>query len=141
MLCYTCIIIVHFLTVHKHHMHTYTEIITPPKNTIAFENQIAMFTCETDGGDITKWKINGTYLSMTDDDDLHFDHHPVEDSDNELFILNITARPMYNGTEVQCVTGDFGDDHDPVESEIVTLIIQGSYIYIIVMSCKYICTH
>ena len=111
-------------------MYTYTEIFKPPQSTTSFENQIATFTCETDGGDITQWKLNGTYPNYEETDDLSTTQRPVKESgsdhEHELFILTIKARAVYNGTAVQCVTGDFGSV--PVESEIVTLTIQGIYV-------------
>ena len=109
-------------------MYTYTEIIKPPQSTTAFENQMAMFTCETDGGDITQWKLNGTYPNYEETDDLSTTQHPVIGSGSELFILTIKARAVYNGTTVQCVTGDIGSSVPVVESEIVTLTIQGIYV-------------
>lgn len=48
---------------------------------------------------------------------------------NEILTLNITARSVYNGTTIQCVTGNF--EGDTVESENVILMIQGiSYLLV-----------
>ena len=65
--------------------------------------------------------MNGTSfndLPLEVKDDLETD--PLEDRDSTL---TITARAVYNGTTVQCVTGDVGGV--VVESENATLTIQG----------------
>ena len=101
-----------------------TEIIVSPKNTTVFLNHEGMFTCEANGGDYTVWRLNGktlTDLSPDIEEDLNFAHNGS--GGNGLFIMNITARTMYNGTTVQCVTGDIGGM--TVESENVTMTIQG----------------
>ena len=67
--------------------------------------------------------MNGTSFSdlpLDVKDDLRTD--PLEDRDNTLII---PAKAVYNGTTVQCVTGDYGIDGVVVESENATLIIQG----------------
>ena len=88
-----------------------------------------MFTCETDSADFTEWSVNRT--SYTDlpqrvQKNLKFKQEGVQDNDNELYTLFITAIALLNGTTVQCVTGDFGGDL--IKSEIVTLMIQGIHI-------------
>ena len=88
-----------------------------------------MFTCETDSAYFTIWRLNGT--SYTDlpqkiQYDLNFDQEGAEGNNSALHTLTIKARAVYNGTKVQCVTGDFGGI--PVESENVTLTIQGIHI-------------
>ena len=103
-----------------------TEIIASPKNTTVFLNHDGMFTCETNGGEHTVWRLNGKRIADVSPDiqeDLNFDHDGPESTGSGLFIMNITARTMYNGTTVQCVTGDVGGMS--VESEIVTMKIQG----------------
>lgn len=88
-----------------------------------------MFTCETDAADFTEWSVNGT--SYTDlpqrvQKKLKFKQEGVQDNDNELYSLFITAIAPFNGTTVQCVTGDFGGAL--IKSEKVTLMIQGIHI-------------
>ena len=82
-----------------------------------------MFTCET-YGDFSGWKVNGTsYVNLLQEiqDDLKTDQEGI--GANKTLTLNVTARAMYNGTFVQCVTGRYGQN--TVESEIVILTIQG----------------
>ena len=107
-------------------LYSATEIIVSPKNTTVFLNQKGMFTCEANGGDYTVWRVNGKKivdLSPDIEEDLNFAHNGSEGTGSGLFIMNITARTMYNGTTVQCVTGDVGGMTE--ESEIVTMTIQG----------------
>ena len=105
-------------------LYSATEIISSPKNKTVFLNQKGMFTCETNGGDYTFWRVNGKSISDISSDikeNLNFAHNGS--GGIGLFIMNITARSMYNGTIVQCVTGDGGGL--TVESGIGTMIIQG----------------
>ena len=82
-----------------------------------------MFLCEASGGDFIVWRVNGTTFSDLSAEILSdIDINP-EGISSGLSTLDIIARAVYNGTTVQCVTGDIGGD--PVESEIVTLTIQG----------------
>ena len=107
-------------------LYSATEIISSPKNTTVFINQKGMFTCEANGGDYTVWRVNGKSISDVSPDikeDLNFTQIVSEGTGSGLFIMNITARSMYNGTTVLCVTGDIGGL--TVESEIGTLAIQG----------------
>ena len=78
-----------------------------------------MFSCDASGGDFTFWRVNGT--SSISDLDIEIEYQ--ERMGSGLSILTITARAVYNGTTVQCVTGDVGGV--AVESDIVTLTIQG----------------
>lgn len=97
------------------------EIIRPPQDTAVFLDQPAMFICETIGGDFTGWRVNGSSISdLLPEivDDLKTGPGGVHN-----YELNITARVVYNGTTVQCVTGKI--EGVPVESENVTLKIQG----------------
>ena len=108
-------------------LYSATEIIASPKNTTVFLNHEGMFTCEANGGDYTVWRLNGKRiadLSPDIEEDLNFAHDGSEGTGSGLFIMNIIARSMYNGTTVQCVTGDAGSM--TVESEIVTMTIQGN---------------
>ena len=78
--------------------------------------------------------MNGT--SFTDlplevKDDLKTD--PLEDRDNTL---SIPAKAVYNGTTVQCVTGDYGIEGVVVESENATFIIHGNHT---IMTCTCTC--
>ena len=99
-------------------------ILQAPKDTTVFVNQKAKFTCETNGADYTNWRLNrtsGSDLSSGVVGDTNIT------GDNSVSTLTILARAVYNGTIVECVTGDAG--HDPVMSDIVTLIIQGKIKY------------
>ena len=92
-----------------------------------------MFTCETNGGDYTVWRVNGMRIADISPDikeDLKFAHNGSEGTGNGLFIMNITARSIYNGTTVHCVTGHI--EGMTVESEIVTMTIQGIHSWITV---------
>ena len=107
-------------------LYSATEIIASPKNTTVFLNHEGMFTCETNGGDYTIWRVNGMSIDDLSPDikeDLNFARNGSKGTGSGLFIMNITARTMYNGTTVQCVTGNAGGV--TVESENVTMTIQG----------------
>ena len=94
----------------------------------------AIFTCKTNGSDITYWKVNGTIgIPPEISDDVYTDRITVGNTD--LFILIILARAVYNGTTIQCFTTDIGGNAVYVESENVTLTIQGViYMYV---QCMY----
>ena len=93
-----------------------------------------MFSCDASGGDFIVWRVNGTgFEDLTSEILSDVDINPVGISSG-LSTLDIIARAVYNGTTIQCVTGDIGGD--PVESEIVTLTIQG--IYYTQQTCIYI---
>lgn len=96
-------------------------IIRSPQDTAVFLDQPAMFICETIGGDFTGWRVNGSSISdLLPEvlDDLKTGPGGVHN-----YELSITARAVYNGTTVQCVTGKILGV--PIESENVTLTIQG----------------
>ena len=100
-------------------------IFKGPGNITAYQGQIAVFTCETVGGDFTAWKVNGTGftgLSREVQEDLRTSQERLVDSERATLTI-LTARASYNGTTVQCVTGQYGGDE--VESENATLTIQG----------------
>ena len=80
-------------------------------------NENATFTCETKHDDYTVWKVNGSSDLSEISDDVE------SDQKHNLFILSITAKAVYNGTTLQCVTGEF--EGVPVESANVTLTIRG----------------
>ena len=106
-------------------MYTPTEIVHPPQNTTVNLYKIATFTCETNGGDVTFWRVNGASNIPSEMlNDVVPDRERV--GDNTLLTLEITTTTVeYNKTTIQCVTTDIGGR--PVESEIVTLIIPGTY--------------
>ena len=111
-----------------------TVINIPPQDTTVFINMTGMFSCNASGGDFIVWRVNGTsYENLPSDVGSDIDINP-EGIVSGLSTLDITARAVYNGTTIQCVTGDIGGD--PVESEIVTLTIQG--IYYTQQTCIYI---
>ena len=91
--------------------------------------------CEVNGG-VASWRVNGTLynslpVELRDDLDI-FQEDSDDDAGNEILTLTIRGRAKYNGTRLQCVTGNFGGDIR--ESENATLIIQG-----IVTMHTYIC--
>ena len=104
----------------------YAEVVESPSDVTVFLHQTAEFSCKINGGSIYQyWRMNGTaYHLLPSDirDDLDTDLETV--GDNEVFILTIPGRAVYNGTRVQCVVGGGGDER---ESEIATLNIQGIY--------------
>ena len=103
-------------------MYTPTEIITPPQNTTVDLYKTATFTCETNGGDITLWKVNGTTdIPPEMLDDVVSDRERV--GGNTQLTLDINAKAEYNQTTIQCITTVIGGDSE--ESEIVTLTIRG----------------
>ena len=93
-----------------------------------------MFSCDISNGDFLFWIVNGTFFSdlsseILSDIDINSGGIP-----NGLNTLDITARAVYNGTTVQCVTGEGASrtrvqcvtgDVYTVCSENVTLTIQG----------------
>ena len=82
-----------------------------------------MFSCDASGGDFIVWRVNGTgFKDLSSEILSDLDINPVGISSG-LSTLNITARAVYNGTTVQCVTGDIGGV--AARSENVTLTIQG----------------
>ena len=102
-------------------LYTPTEIIKHPQNRVVDLHKTATFTCETNGGDVTLWKVNGESVIPSEMvNDVVSDRERV--GDNIVLTLSITAKAKYNGTTIQCVTTDFGGH--PVESEIVTLTIR-----------------
>ena len=103
-----------------------TEINIPPQDTIAFLNMTGMFSCDASGGDYIAWRVNGTGFSNISPEILSdIDINPVGIIASGLSTLTITAKAVYNGTTIQCVTGDIGGV--VVESGNVTLTIQGIY--------------
>ena len=99
-----------------------TAIVKPPQDATVNLKENATFTCETKGGDITIWRVNGTTgISHEIRDDVHTDSIAV--GNNNLFIMTIIAKAVYNGTTFQCVTADIGGNSE--ESENVTLTVQG----------------
>ena len=101
-----------------------TVINIPPQDTTVFIDMTGMFSCDASGGDYIGWRVNGTSpINLPLDVESDLDINPVGIVSG-LSTLDITARAVYNGTTIQCVTGDIGGD--PVESEIVTLTIQGT---------------
>ena len=84
-----------------------------------------MFTCETDGGGLTGWRVNGIILQSLPPEirsDL-LSSGTNTDEGTVVEELTIPARAEYNGTRVQCLVGIFGGSSD--ESENATLRIQG----------------
>ena len=105
-----------------------TVINIPPQDTTVFINMTGMFSCEASGGDYIFWRVNGTTFSdLPSETQNDLDVNPVGIITSGLSTLTITARSVYNGTTVQCVTGDIGGD--VVESENVTLTIQGNNVH------------
>ena len=100
-------------------------IVKGPEGITAYQEQVAVFTCETVDGDFIGWKVNATgftSLSREIQQDLKTSQERLVDSERATLTI-LTATASYNGTTVQCVTGKYGGDE--VESENVTLTIQG----------------
>ena len=114
-------------------MYTPTEIIKPPQNTTVDLHKTAYFTCETNGGDVTLWKVNGTSdISSEVLNDVVSVREKVEG--NTRLTLDINAKAVYNQTTIQCITTVIGGDSE--ESEIVTLTIRGIlHIHVHVVIC------
>ena len=84
-----------------------------------------MFTCETDGGGLTGWTVNGTILQSLPPEIRSNVVVSGTNTDEGTVVeeLTIPARAEYNGTRVQCLVGIFGGSSD--ESENATFRIQG----------------
>ena len=118
-LVYVCILFSNSL------LNSPTVINIPPQDTTVFLNRTGMFSCETSGGDFIVWRVNGTsYENLPSDVQSDVDINPLG-TFSDFSTLTITARAVYNGTTIQCVTLKSGGI--PVESENVTLTIQGIY--------------
>ena len=111
------------------------EILLSPESKTLFQNQLAEFSCETRGGDFSIWRVIG-FQSGDIPPEIHRTS-TTTDSGSTLLTLTIPAIVRYNGTKLQCVTGKIGET--PVESENVTLIIQGiTYNHMLQSSYGYI---
>ena len=85
-----------------------------------------IFSCNTSGGDYIAWRVNGTTFSnLSPEISSDLDINPVGIISG-LSTLTIPAKAVYNGTTIQCVTGETGVGGVVVESEIATLTIQGN---------------
>ena len=103
-------------------MYTPTEIIEHPQNEVVDLHKMATFTCETNGGDVTFWKVNGASdIPPEMLDDVVSSRKRV--GANTRLTLDIHAKAEYNQTTIQCITTVIGGDSE--ESEIVTLTIRG----------------
>ena len=106
-------------------IHCSTEINISLQDTTAFLNMTGMFSCNASGGDYIVWRVNGTsHQRLPSDVQNDIDINPVGILASGLSTLTITAKAVYNGTTVQCVTGIGAV---VVESGNVTLTIQGIY--------------
>ena len=113
------------------HIYFLIEIIKQPKNMTVFLNQSAEFECETSGG-LSGWKVDGTLYNILPAEirsDLKSENRGVSEEGNSIIALTIPGRNVYNETNIQCVTGEFGGNLD--ESETVLLKIQGDYAIIV----------
>ena len=100
-------------------------IVNHPVDRTVFLNDDAVFTCLTDIGYTTHWRLN-----ETDHDDLpsQLQHDLVITNESTThFGVTIVARAEYNGTRVQCVAES--DDGHSVVSDNATLTIQGMSFY------------
>ena len=99
------------------------EIVQSPNNITVFLNESAKFQCVINGGH-TSWRVNGTYYNDLSPE-LHSDLYSYQEttSGNELLTLTIPGKFGYNGTIVQCVTGNF--EEVPQESMNATMKVQG----------------
>ena len=107
---------------------TLPEVLQHPDNVTVFLNQLAVFTCETDGG-ISGWRVNGIILQELPPA-IRMDLEIIGANTAEgtrLESLIIPARAEYNGTRVLCFVQELGGLF--MESANVTLRIQGSYNY------------
>ena len=100
----------------------------PPQDTTVFINMTGMFSCNASGGDYIVWRVNGTIISDLSPEILSdIDINPDGIIVSGLSTLDITAKAVYNGTTVQCVTGKAAIGGVVNGSGNVTLIIQGIY--------------
>ena len=109
-----------------------TEVVSSPNDTTVFPNQSAVFPCEVNGV-YTFWRVNGT-PSNEFPYEIRSDLVTKQGSvgDNELYTLTIPGKDEYNETRVQCVTGRDGVE---VESETVTLRVQGTCTVMYILAC------
>ena len=96
-----------------------------------------MFSCEASGGDYIAWRVNGTTFSnLPSDVRSDVDINPVGIVSG-LSTLTIPAKAVYNGTTVQCVTGETGVGGVVIGSENATLTIQGNNVHkIMIYTCN-----
>ena len=105
-----------------------TVIIRPPVDIAVFVNQSAVFECETSGGGLQEWRVNGTLYQYLLSDVREDMRTSCVHNTNKLTIV---ARTKYNGTTVQCLIIVIGEGII-VESDIATLeiqAVQGEYLY------------
>ena len=95
------------------------EINLSPEPQTVFLNHTGMFTCDVIDSEFTFWRVIGTSTSEKVDYEVDYSGHVSS-------TLTLKAIADYNGTTVQCVTGDVRGVPVLVESENVTLTIQGS---------------
>ena len=80
-------------------------IIEHPVNTTVFIDQSAIFKCNSTD-DYIQWKVNGTRIYGEVSSDITI----ARDTQTFNSTLTIRGRAVYNGTSVQCVSGDVGND-------------------------------
>ena len=80
----------------------------------------AVFRCRHPTADTIRWRVNGSLVGRDPPPDIILGIIR-DDNGNLVDTLTITARPMYNGTEVVCVAG-FDDSRPQELSQPVVLI-------------------
>ena len=110
-----------YMTLHyNYHSVFSTGIITPPLNTTCWSNQQAQFTCEIIEVPFKRWRVNGSTISEIDGFEWYLRHS----QDSDVLTLNVTCRPEYNGTDVECVARY---ENWTEEKKNAVLIVQGTY--------------
>ena len=106
--------------------------VTPePKDETVFLGSTSHFACGRRGSSL-EWKVNGTIL--TDELRLKFKESSVSNLGFNYSTLQIPGEAEYNGTKVQCVSGD------DKESNLATMYVQGNHIRILFITFLIIIT-
>ena len=106
-------------------MYTPTVVIKHPQSTVVDLKRNATFECETKGGDITLWKVNGAFDIPSEMlKDVVTYREKIRN--NTRLTLNIRAQQEYDGYTIQCVTAVI--EGDPEESDIAILTVRGTCI-------------
>ena len=103
------------------------EIITHPQDQVVFLNQEVVFTCVTDGGDISGWVINGTGYSELPNEVRNDLKRRDKSVGTDIHDLIIPGKAEYNGTKIKFVIAV--REHEPVESETASLTLQGTQMH------------
>jgi hypothetical protein len=100
---------------------TVSEFTPEPKDETVFVGDTSHFACGTLGSSL-EWKINGTFLKdLPDESRRKFEENSTTlNLGFQYSTIKIPGAAKYNGTKVQCVSGE------DIESNIATMYVQGT---------------